>query len=86
MKKQPRKLFGILLCAVIAAAATAICDIKIGTFSFELIGAPVIAILAGMLIALVCPKAVFTENHFNPVFNSLQRKFCSGRLSFLAFL
>lgn len=61
MKKQPRKLFGILLCAVIAAAATAICDIKIGTFSFELIGAPVIAILAGMLIALVCPKAFHRE-------------------------
>lgn len=61
MKQQPKKLLGILLCAGIAAVATAICNIKIGTFSFELIGAPVIAILAGMLIALGFPKAVHKE-------------------------
>lgn len=61
MKQQSKKLIGILLCAGIAAVATAICNIKIGQFSFELIGAPVIAILAGMLIALALPQAVHKE-------------------------
>lgn len=47
---------GILLCTAIAAAATALSKITIGSFSMELIGAPVIAIIAGMIISLASPK------------------------------
>ena len=47
---------GILLCAVIAAAATALSGLSIGGFSLNLIGAPVIAIVAGMIISLAAPK------------------------------
>ena len=47
---------GIILCAVIAAAATALSGMSIAGFSLNLIGAPVIAILAGMIISLAAPK------------------------------
>ncbi len=51
-----KNIIGMLFCAVIAAAATAVSQIKLGGFSFELIGAPVISIIAGMLIASVLPS------------------------------
>ncbi len=47
---------GIILCAAIAAAATALSGLSIGGFSLNLIGAPVISILAGMIISLAAPK------------------------------
>lgn len=47
---------GILLCAVIAGIATFIASLSIGSFSFELIGAPVLSILFGMFISLVFPR------------------------------
>lgn len=47
---------GILLCAVVAAFAELMCLISIGNFSLELVGVPVIAILAGMIISLISPK------------------------------
>lgn len=47
---------GIILCTVIAAAATALSGLSIAGFSLNLIGAPVIAILAGMIISLAAPK------------------------------
>lgn len=52
MKFARTKMLGILLCAVIAAVATILSMIKIGNFSFEIIGAPVFAILIGMIITL----------------------------------
>ncbi len=45
--------FGILTCIVIAAVATVLSGLKVGAFSFEIIGAPVFAILIGMIITLV---------------------------------
>lgn len=47
---------GILLCTGIALAATLLGSVKIGTFSLEVIGAPVFSILFGMLLAFVCSK------------------------------
>lgn len=47
---------GILLCIVIAALATFLGGLSIGNFSLEVIGAPVFAILIGMLITLIRPK------------------------------
>ena len=51
-----KKGLGILLCTAIAGVATLLAKIKIGSFSFEIIGAPVFAILIGMLITLIFPK------------------------------
>lgn len=56
MKKLKSIMPGTAVCAVIAAAATLTSGISIGGFSFELIGAPVIAILLGMILTLVFPK------------------------------
>lgn len=46
---------GLVLCAIIAGAATLLAEISIGSFSFEVIGAPVFAILIGMIITLIVP-------------------------------
>lgn len=47
---------GMLICVVIAAIATILGGLKIGSFSLEVIGAPVFAILIGMIITLIQPK------------------------------
>ncbi|MCF0138431.1 MAG: YeiH family putative sulfate export transporter [Oscillospiraceae bacterium] len=46
---------GIAVCILIAAAATLLSGLSIGSFSMELIGAPVFAILIGMLITMAKP-------------------------------
>ncbi len=56
MKQLKRNLPGIAVCALIAAAATLLSEIQIGSFSFEVIGAPVFAIIIGMVITLIVPK------------------------------
>lgn len=51
-----KKSLGIVLCAVIALVSTFLAKIKIANFSFEIIGAPVFAILIGMIITLCAPS------------------------------
>ncbi|MDE5582342.1 MAG: putative sulfate exporter family transporter [Ruminococcus sp.] len=46
---------GILLCILISALATFISGLEIGSFSLEIIGAPVMSILMGMILSLVMP-------------------------------
>lgn len=53
MKAIKEKGLGIVLCIGLAAIATVLANIKIGKVSFEIIGAPVFAILIGMIITLV---------------------------------
>ena len=55
MKTLTRYVPGILLCLVIAAAATGLSNLHLGAFSLEVVGAPVFAILIGMLVTLVFP-------------------------------
>lgn len=55
-KKIISTLSGIVLCAVIAGVSTLAGGIEIGGFSFEIIGAPVISILLGMILTLIFPK------------------------------
>ncbi len=50
------KLLGILLCGLIAGIATVLSELNIGSFSLEIIGAPVFSILMGMVIAMAAPK------------------------------
>ncbi len=56
-----KNAYGIILCAAIAGIATFIASLSIGNFSFELIGAPVLAILIGMIISLSAPKLVKSD-------------------------
>lgn len=55
-----KNVFGILACIVIAGVATVLSGLSIGSFSFEIIGAPVFSILFGMLITLIIPG--FSKN------------------------
>lgn len=50
-----KNLCGILLCTVIAVIATFLSSLKIGSFALELIGAPVMSILFGLLISFAVP-------------------------------
>lgn len=56
-----QKSTGILLCAIIAGAATALSGMKMGSFSMEIVGAPVLSILTGMLFALIRPSLAASE-------------------------
>ena len=51
-----KNLCGILICAVIAVIATFLSLLKIGGFALELIGAPVMSILFGLLISFAVPS------------------------------
>lgn len=51
-----KNLCGILFCAVIAVIATFLSSLKIGGFALELIGAPVMSILFGLLISFAVPS------------------------------
>lgn len=55
MKFIKNKALGIILCVAIAAIATVLSGLKVAGFAFEIIGAPVFAILLGMIITLICP-------------------------------
>ncbi len=55
MRFFKEKGLGILLCVAIASLATFLGGLKLGSFSFEVIGAPVFSILAGMIVALIAP-------------------------------
>lgn len=52
---------GILACIVIAGIATFLGGLSVGSFSLEVIGAPVFAILFGMIITLIVPKFAKSE-------------------------
>lgn len=51
-----KNIAGIATCAVIAGVATVLGKLSIGSFSLEIIGAPVFAILIGMIITLIKPS------------------------------
>jgi uncharacterized integral membrane protein (TIGR00698 family) len=47
---------GILIAAFVAAVSTFLSGLNFGSFSFEIIGAPVFAILIGMIITAILPN------------------------------
>lgn len=61
LKWMKNNILGIVSCVVVAALATFLGGIKIGKFSLEVVGAPVFAILIGMLVTLINPK--FSQNN-----------------------
>lgn len=61
MKFVKEKGLGILVCAVVAGVSTFLAGLNIGRFSFEVIGAPVFAIIIGMIITAVFKSFVTDE-------------------------
>lgn len=55
MQSIKKKAPGIALCAAVATVATLLCGVKLGSFSLEIVGAPVFSILLGMIITLCVP-------------------------------
>lgn len=52
---------GILTAAVVAAVSTFLSGLKIGGFSFDIVGAPVFAIIIGMVITAFLPHLASSE-------------------------
>ncbi len=50
MKLTVKSIPGIVVCALIAGIATFLGNLKIGNISLEVVGAPVFAILIGMIV------------------------------------
>ena len=61
MQSIKKKAPGIALCAAVAAVATVLCGVKLGSFSLEIVGAPVFSILLGMIITLCAPKLAASD-------------------------
>lgn len=61
MKFGKKTIPGILICILIAGLSTFLGNLKIGNFSLEVIGAPVFAIIFGMLITLIRPTLASGE-------------------------
>lgn len=61
MKFLKNNALGILTCAIIAGVATVLSGLSVGGFSLEVVGAPVFAILIGMIVTLVVPKLAPSE-------------------------
>lgn len=55
------KSLGIFLCAIVAGIATIVSGMHIGNFSMEIIGAPVLSIVMGMLITMGIPTLAEDE-------------------------
>ena len=62
MEKKAGKAPGIIVCGVIALAATMLCKLSIGSFSLEIVGAPVFAILFGMIITMILPNFASSDS------------------------
>lgn len=61
MQFLKKNSIGIIICAAIAFISSVLAEISIGSFSLEVIGAPVFSILIGMLITLILPKFASSE-------------------------
>jgi len=55
MKFTKKSIPGIVICILIAAISTILGKLKIGNVSLEVIGAPVFAIIIGMIVTLIKP-------------------------------
>ncbi|MGN0166081.1 MAG: YeiH family protein [Lachnospiraceae bacterium] len=62
MEFLKKKGLGILVCGLIAGISTFLGSLSIGNFSLEVIGAPVFAILMGMIITLIVPTFATNKN------------------------
>ena len=61
MQSIKKKAPGIALCAAVAAVATVLCGVKLGSFSLEIVDTPMFSILLGMIITLCVPKLAASD-------------------------
>lgn len=61
MKWIKDNCLGIICCVIVAGIATCLGELNISGFSLEIIGAPVFAILIGMIVTLIFPKFAIDE-------------------------
>ena len=62
MKSIKEKSLGVLICTAVAGVSTLLAGLSIGGFSFEVIGAPVFAIVIGMVITAVFKNLAGSKN------------------------
>lgn len=75
---------GIFCCMLVAAVATVLAKLSIGNFSMEVIGAPVFAILFGMIITLCIPKLA-TDNKMKDGIKFTSKKILQWAVIILGF-
>ncbi len=78
------KGFGILICGIIAGISTLLAKVTIGSFSFEVIGAPVFAILIGMILTLILPS-VASDSKFKDGIHFTAKKILQYAVIILGF-
>ncbi len=62
MKFIREKGTGVMICVIIAGISTFLATLSVAGFSFEVIGAPVFAIVFGMLVTAIFPKLASKSN------------------------
>ena len=75
---------GILSCIIIAGISTLLAGINIGDFSFEIIGAPVFAIVIGMVISLIF-KNLSSDEKMKPGLTFTSKKILQWAVIILGF-
>lgn len=75
---------GVISCIVVAGVATLLGGLKLGGFSLDVIGAPVFAILIGMIITLISPKFAKNES-FAPGIRFTSKKVLQWAVIILGF-
>lgn len=84
MKFTKKSIPGILVCILIAAVATFLGTLKFGSVSLEVIGAPVFAIIIGMIITLIRPSFASGET-FQPGIKFTSKKILQWAVIILGF-
>jgi len=84
MKLTKKSIPGIVICIVIAAVSTFLGKLKIGNVSLEVIGAPVFAILIGMIVTLIKPSLA-TGDTFQPGVKFTSKKILQWAVIILGF-
>lgn len=67
MKLTKKSIPGIMICIIIATISTFLGQMKIGKVSLDVIGAPVFAILIGMLVTFISPSFSSKESFQNGI-------------------
>lgn len=84
MKFTKKSIPGIVICILIAAIATFLGKLEIGDMSLEVIGAPVFAIIIGMIITLIKPT-ISNGDTFQPGIKFTSKKILQWAVIILGF-
>lgn len=84
MKLTKKTIPGIIVCIIIAAISTFLGELKIGDISLEVIGAPVFAIVIGMVLTFVS-KGLFTRDYLQQGIKFTSKKILQWAVIILGF-